>query len=769
MYNFYKMLKKCTDNTGGKVPNHYNAFIRMSREYAHLQMLMRGGWGHDPTGVDGTKPGKLAIRCPCCPRPGVNLPDDWEKASPEDQYLYIIFLALDACFRLKWRMVSSWAKDPSLSSGWAYLVEYPAYHEFLLTVTDQKEMSTCSRLAALNYANTKFAQGYSAMGVGMGVCTRHEFIQPNGVGDLQRGERYTNMDYIFASLLCHIHTHLRKIISYDIVCQWWKSLKARLAKLPDLVRLNVILSLIRFVIPKLHIHAHTMACQVVFSLNLVPGSAQMDGKGIERPWANIGGVALSTREMGPGSREDTLNNHWAWWNWQKLLGLAERLRTRLDRAKAEYAAQLEAFTAFSVQQEERVPQWLAMVEAFKADGTEKNPYAVEVSGLTEVQVLLWFEQEEEAGIPGIHTVSPSSFVAAALEVEDQQRKVRVQVELKKARTTVQEIDVLALRQDLRQSIHRLRTLQATYTPAAIVELGKHQAPEGEQPLFLPSTLSAAQRVKEPVQGLAVIEDELRNAHPVLHLQEVASPASRSQYAVMAREAKLRLANGDEQKCGWRKLLESDIRCMEDPDELQRTQAEGKKKMERQLAREATLRAARELQPLGAEEQESARRNTMENTRKVSWIWTGAGTSGTDVEAEDALRIEWSKAYARVRRWWEEVRLVEEEARRLLISLEYRVREWETLLTKLDIDNLNGEDAEGAIAYGMKQAAMYRKLTQAVPVKMTELRLGKGRQRQRVQDEEDEMIGAEDDEEELDDLHGNVSDEEHVLGGGADDN
>jgi hypothetical protein len=52
-------------------------------------------------------------------------------------------------------------------------------------------MSTCSGLAALDYANTKFSQGYSAMGVGMGVCTRHEFMLLNGVGDLQRGERYT--------------------------------------------------------------------------------------------------------------------------------------------------------------------------------------------------------------------------------------------------------------------------------------------------------------------------------------------------------------------------------------------------------------------------------------------------------------------------------------------------------------------------------------------------------------------------------------------------
>lgn len=50
-------------------------------------------------------------------------------------------------------------------------------------------MSTCSGLAALDYANTKFSRGYASTGVGLGVCARHEFVQRNGVGDLQKGER----------------------------------------------------------------------------------------------------------------------------------------------------------------------------------------------------------------------------------------------------------------------------------------------------------------------------------------------------------------------------------------------------------------------------------------------------------------------------------------------------------------------------------------------------------------------------------------------------
>jgi hypothetical protein len=48
----------------------------------------------------------------------------------------------------------------------------------------------------------------------------------------------------------------------------------------------------------------------------------------------------------------------------------------------------------------------------------------------------------------------------------------------------------------------------------------------------------------------------------------------------------------------------------------------------------------------------------------------------DTDIFVALQIKWCKAWARVRRWEEEVRLVEEEVRRAGVSLEYRAREWE---------------------------------------------------------------------------------------------
>ncbi|KAF8210728.1 hypothetical protein K438DRAFT_1535800, partial [Mycena galopus ATCC 62051] len=152
-------------------------------------------------------------------------------------------------------------------------------------------MSTCSGLAALDYANTKFSRGYGSTGVGLGVCARHEFALANSAVDLQKGERYANMDYCVASLLRHICLLLFIVFSYDICCQWSKHLVERLKNLPPHVRFVLVQALVHFVIPKLHIYGHKMLCQLLFSLNYLLNAARTDGEGIERPWANIGPVA----------------------------------------------------------------------------------------------------------------------------------------------------------------------------------------------------------------------------------------------------------------------------------------------------------------------------------------------------------------------------------------------------------------------------------------------------------------------------------------------
>lgn len=140
MYDFYTALERLTDATSVKPLDRYRQFLRMTREWRHLKMLKRGGRGHDPTGVNGTQAGDLAVRCPACPRPGINLPEGWENAPAAQKFLYYLFLALDACFRLKRRLVSNYIRDPGLGTGWSYFVVPEPYRQFLLTVTDQVEV-----------------------------------------------------------------------------------------------------------------------------------------------------------------------------------------------------------------------------------------------------------------------------------------------------------------------------------------------------------------------------------------------------------------------------------------------------------------------------------------------------------------------------------------------------------------------------------------------------------------------------------------------------
>ncbi|KAF7319717.1 CxC2 domain-containing protein [Mycena kentingensis (nom. inval.)] len=228
-YDFYASLESLTNGVGLKPPDRYRVFLRVSRQYRHLMMLKRAGRGHDRFGVMGTAEGELALRCPACPRPGVNLPEDRKIGL---KCLYTLYIAMDACFRLKRRLISSWARDPGLGTGWAYMIAPGPYLAYIASVGDQKEMSTCSGLAAIDHANDKFSRGYAVTGVGIGVCARHEFILPTSVGDLQKGERYANMDFIFMSFMRHFIALLWLVVSYDIACQWSKNLRDRLAALP---------------------------------------------------------------------------------------------------------------------------------------------------------------------------------------------------------------------------------------------------------------------------------------------------------------------------------------------------------------------------------------------------------------------------------------------------------------------------------------------------------------------------------------------------------
>lgn len=85
---FYQTMERLDDNCGLAPPMwRYPALKLMLSQWRHLHMLKRGGRGHDPNPrrVEDTKPAELAIKCPSCPCPGINLPHDYLDAPPQDR------------------------------------------------------------------------------------------------------------------------------------------------------------------------------------------------------------------------------------------------------------------------------------------------------------------------------------------------------------------------------------------------------------------------------------------------------------------------------------------------------------------------------------------------------------------------------------------------------------------------------------------------------------------------------------------------------------
>ena len=65
------------------VQNRYVAFGRMSRQYAFLQRMKRGGIGHMQGGIDAAGQGIAVVHCWACPKEGVNLPSNWRDMDPK--------------------------------------------------------------------------------------------------------------------------------------------------------------------------------------------------------------------------------------------------------------------------------------------------------------------------------------------------------------------------------------------------------------------------------------------------------------------------------------------------------------------------------------------------------------------------------------------------------------------------------------------------------------------------------------------------------------
>jgi hypothetical protein len=291
-------------------------------------------------------------------------------------------------------------------------------------------------------------------------------------------------------------------------------------------------------------------------------------------------------------------------------------------------------------------------------------------------------------------------------------------------------------------VKKLRSMQRKYSPGALQHLAiagdVAESLEAENmPLLLPSALTTSESLP-PLSApeLAASEARLRDAQcsgsldlirhglsvkkrlqtykqlnarrqhqntrsrSLLDMQQRKVDVAAATYR-NARKARLALAHvaGN---ASWRALEKADLRLLEDEEEAKRKKQramKGKRKEAAHVNEEGEIRG---VPGMGEKE------------RLISWIWQGAGYTGGVIgeSLHEGVRVEWSKAYARVRRWREELLLLQEEMARCLRTLEWQAGVWDQRAVPGHYSGsivYGWAHQQGAMAFAARQAALRRKL------------------------------------------------------------
>ncbi|KAJ7780820.1 hypothetical protein DFH07DRAFT_950044 [Mycena maculata] len=529
-YHFYQSLARETDNMGLRPPkNRYTQFRRLTRMWDHIKMLKRAGRGNDPSGRAGTAPSEL---CPACPQPGKNLPPNWEDVPEDQKFLYALFVAIDANFRLKRKDVSSEEKDPGLARGWAFYGDVQMYMAHLAKHRKMpQERSHCVSHDAVDKPDRE-ARGTASSGIGAVDCARHNMKRPQAVGDLQLGERYINMDYMFFSSIAG--TELQRFyVSYDIACQWHINIWNRMEKYEPRLHFDYRGKFVTFLVPKFHLPAHIEACNLLFSFNLTRDVGQTDGEAPERGWANSNPMAGSTKEMGPGARRDAINAHFNDWNHKKIVTFGRIMRSKTLRAGPEMVDAVRAREELEQSlTPESVATWLDMAVKWEVDSINLNPFETleKDDHLAKVRADLAKAAAERAAkgeedeVDVQEEMHVTEFVAMGLQLEEQQIDLKFDIEaMGQHPTDDQRRTMIERSSKLRWKIGTWIDTQVLFFPVVtklreLDDKARKRAAEGkvvpgikveDMSLWLPSAMWKGRRGRTEVCKVEILEYEYR--------------------------------------------------------------------------------------------------------------------------------------------------------------------------------------------------------------------------------------------------------------------
>ncbi|KAJ7756767.1 hypothetical protein DFH07DRAFT_958904 [Mycena maculata] len=660
---------------------------------------------------------------------GKNLPLDWRNVDPKYRFLYMLLLAVDANFKLKNRMRTNEIDDPSLGPGWGYWVEPKRYRQHLKKYVAEKDASTCIAFAALLQKDTCLMTGLHVSGVGGCVCARHECVLPNGLGDLQKGERYSNMDFIILSALAGFSL-LMLTISYDITCQWKTRLAECNAKMPKEMRLQLDKFTYQCALPVWHAASHNDECQENNSLSFKPGVGKTDGEGVERVWSIMNPVAYHTKDAGRGQRADVVEDKIDSHNFQKNLGQGETLQRKLIVAIAERERQVASFKQISATVKSEVRgKWKKMIAAWLADPSAPNLYTVTRKDCpSEAEVRLEVKRDEDAALAAgrspLSGSSATAFLTAGLQIEVAQRRIRAELAGTALLTADRQNKLHDWRRAVLVKIGMFHDLQKRFMPGAawaIEEAERERDAEAAPPkpetisLFMPSGMP---QLEDPlrgcVKGLLEMEARLRASQCDNAMVQLRSRLHAKRHLIFFRNDNI---HGQVHATKARTLIDQIGERIEESAEKYRVARRALIAL-RGVEAEA---AYPELKPADVRldgddgESDAAARGKLAmigagtSRRLMSWIWTAPGAlDDAEERLHESVRVEWTRALARKVRWEEEVLKLREEMRCVLRMLAY-LSSWWKGRAELRAADLAPEEAAGLRAYALKKADWHARL------------------------------------------------------------
>ncbi|KAH9018398.1 hypothetical protein EDB85DRAFT_1873822 [Lactarius pseudohatsudake] len=688
---YYSKLQSITNRMfPHHVPNLYKQLLRASRQWRDLQNRIQSGLGHQHD-RNSANDGSMAIFCPACPQPGINLPDDWKTRYHDQPNQLIRTFIMDGNFSAEHMRCRTGETDVPLSAGMAFMANPNSFKAHLHSAVNLNphRLAACNTYRAIEQANSSRPH-LDVTGIGATACC-HGFFVPTSVVDFQKGERQINMDYSLCKALSYNMEDIPvALVMYDIMCQYGLFATSGLG-------------LASFISMAIKIRAYPAFPQAIFL---------EQSRWMGRSLKHCGHHSITS------SRIPSLLKRW------------RRMETGIDLSA-------EILDNLNKRFKAKTKRWLK-AEKHAQSKRHEDPTAMDIydtvtskaPSRAEIQQQLISEESGD-----ITTHGQTSWIACGIKIQELQLAIRYQLRAHGLKITTEEAQVIENKRSRLQKLIDMFEHQADsfllHEPLAdnspITPLGDYeeydhvddlgssedtdddhsvhalhhptpQALDGsgmdginpeEFPVLLPSSLGWEWCVRQHAQSLAKKEVKLRcaQANESIHRIRLALGFKSALFRTQVRPA-----NTQQTKtCAWNAVHSVNTNVNEHA-RIYSLARDAYRKIRRasSIAQDLPKLHSKDLHVatlvLGSQQ-------TGQQNEQQSWIWGFGRTIEDDgTWMDDFERVHWLRARAQFKRWEEEQHSIHNEAKWIPAYFHAKAETWKKLMITATQDSLKGHQA-----------------------------------------------------------------------------